>query len=335
VQKIVDVGSVHPTVVKALFGRIFPAAQRHIGDGSYGADWLKIWLKSRRVAHPDILALYLEQVANKDLHAFGLAEQAYAVLSDEEKLSALLRDYDVDHLQDVISALEAFEGDYPVESVVPASRVLLNLLPDLPEKPQGMMTFTDARLVVVRVVLRLLRQLPGPAEALSAVKEILPRVKSLSSKSQLVNIVGYREGVGHKLVAEADAALLEQELAAELQSAPPEELKDEAELLALLYGAKFWNGGAVIHVDPDQSDLFRALLLDARSAVLSQGFGSRAVRRTTRLQWDALVEILGSEENLKTAIDRLRQDDDEELVEVIALADKYLSGWRPDRFGDD
>ena len=335
VQSVVEAGSAYPVVIKALIKRIFPAGQRHIENNSYGSTWLKTWLKARRVAHPDMMALYLEQVANEGLKAFGLAEQAYAVLADEQELDSLLRSYDTDHLQDVIAGLEAFEGDYLTESVVPASRVLLNLLPDLPERPQGVMTFTDARLVVVRVVLRLMRQLSNPSDVLAAVKEILPAVQSLSSRAQLIDMVGHREGVGHKLVDEVDARALERGLIAQLKGAAPEKLMGESELTRLLYGAKSWDGGTVIRVEPGQMDLFRALLLDARNVVTSQNAGNRAVRRTTRLHWDVLVEILGDESNLSTAIDGIRGEDDAELKEVIELADKYLSGWRPPQFGDD
>lgn len=335
VQRLVDAGNARADLVRGLIRRLFPAAQRHIGDSHYGSDWSKTWLKARRVAHPDVLAAYLEQVANDGLQAFGLAEQAFTVLEDETALAVLLRSYDIEKLQDVVAALEAFEGEYPTTAVVPASRVLLNLLPDLPERPQGMFSFTDARLVVTRVVLRLLRQLQSPEAVNSAVQDILPSIASLSARLELITTVGYREGAGHKMVSEAHAATLERDLLKQLEAATPEGLASEQELLRLLYSPKFFDGGHVVRVDPADSALVRALLLDGRSVVRSQSMGSRAVRRTTRLHWDVLVEIFGDEDRTRHAIDAVRATEDDELKDVIALADRYLTGWRPSQWGDD
>ena len=61
--------------------------------------------------------------------------------------------------------------------------------------------------------------------------------------------------------------------------------------------------------------------------------GNRAVRRTYRLSWDALVKLYGGEDQLRAAIESVRSigESDEQLAETIVLADKYLTGWRPDR----
>jgi len=335
VVDIVEAGKDHPDVVRALIVRLFPAARRHIENNNYGSDWLHVWLKARRAAHPDVLAAYLEHVANDNMRAFSLAEQAFAVLDDEKKLDELFRDYDLAKLQDGVAALEAFQDEYPKESVVPASRVLLNLMPDLPERPQGMLSFTDTRLVISRVVLRLMRRLDSPEQVMQAVTEILPAVKALTPKLQLVSLVGHAEGIGHKLVTEADAKTLEQALKAEIETATPDQLAGEQELLRLLYTPSKWENGAVFHVDPTHTDLATAVLLDARSVVRSQTMGNRAVRQTTQLHWDVLVDIFGDEDNIKTAIDSLRDTEDQELKSLIDLADNYLSGWRPPSWNDD
>jgi hypothetical protein len=329
VENLIRAGPAYPALVKALIERIFPAAGVHIEVPLY-RDYevvAQAWLRERRVAHPDIMALYLEQVANRELRAFAVAERAYAVLSDEQELNRLLRSYDVDSLRDAMVALEAFDGEYPVESVVPASRVLLNLLPDLP--PEGPYdAFPGARRAVLDVVTSLIMRLFPRDRRLLAVQAILPGIKSLYAKAQLINKLAY-QGTGLKLVDEADAATLEHGLVAELQNAVPEHLKNEPDLLKLLYGAKFWDGGAVIEVDPAQSDLVRALLLDARTVFRYQTISGGVVWRATQLHWDILIEILAGEENLRSGIDGLRQVADAELMGTIELADKYLAGWRP------
>ena len=176
VDAVLAAGAQYPEVTKSLITRLFPGACRHIGNNSHGSSWLPQWLRTRRVAHPDVFALYLERVSNANLRAFSYAERAFAVLDDEVALEALLRECDANELEDVVRSLEAFESEYPVAAVVPASRVLLNLLPNMPERPRGMMSFIDARLVVVRVVLRLLRRLDSPEKVMEATSQILAAV---------------------------------------------------------------------------------------------------------------------------------------------------------------
>ncbi|MFF5079360.1 P-loop NTPase fold protein [Actinoplanes sp. NPDC000266] len=336
IEAIVAAGSRKPDVVKALIERVFPAARRHIGSNTYDSSWQPSWLRARRVAHPDVLALYLEQVSNDSMRAFSNAEKAFAVLDDETALNALLRTCEISELEDVVNALEAFETEFPTDAVVPASRVLLNLLPDMPERPRGMMTFVDARLVVLRVVLRLLRRLESPDSVMEAAGQILNEVPSFASRFELITIVGHREGAGHRLVTEADATGLEKQFREQLAAAPSSELAGEKNLLRLLYSPKFFGGdGEAVHVDPQDTQLTRSLLLDAQSLVRMQQMGARAVHKSVRLRWDALVEVFGGEPAVKEAVDALRAIADDDLKPTIELADKYLDGWRPSEWGDD
>jgi hypothetical protein len=95
-------------------------------------------------------------------------------------------------------------ADFGPEQAVPGALVLLNLMPELPERPGG---FFDLGVgsVVGRVVYRLVRSLKDPQAIESAVKDILPQVTTLSSKIALIDMVGHREGVGHRLVSEESA----------------------------------------------------------------------------------------------------------------------------------
>ncbi|MBQ1054496.1 AAA family ATPase [Micromonospora sp. C32] len=336
VDAVVAAGAQRPDVVKALIERLFPAARRHIGSNTYDSSWRPTWLRGRRVAHPDVFALYLEQVSNDGMRAFSNAEKAFAVLDDEDALDALLRSCETSELEDVVGALEAFETEFPIDAVVPASRVLLNLLPDMPERPRRTMTFVDARLVVVRVVLRLMRRLDSPDKVMEAAGQILAEVPSFASRLELITILGYREGAGHRLVSEADARVLEERFREQLMAAPSSILANEKGLLRLLYAPKFFgDGGDAVQVDPKNLPLARALLLDARSIVRSQQIGSRSVRTGVRLSWEPLVGLFGGEPAVKEAVDALRGTADDEMKPVIELADKYMAGWRPSEWGDD
>lgn len=323
-------------VVRAMIRRLFPAAERHVGGSDYGTDWKSQWLRERRVAHEDILRFYLERVAGKGLQAFTEAEQAWARMADRGEFDNYLRSIDPARLEDVIASLEAFEDQFNPEHVEPGTIVLLNLLPELPERQRGMFDLAP-ELVVKRVVYRLLRSLKNPDKVEAAVRNILRHLTTLSAMEQLINMVGYREGAGHKLVSEAAAKKFEGEWRSEVRSAPIDFLVKERQLLRILLLAKHEADPTEPPLDiPDSPSMTRALLRSARREVLSQSMGSRAVRRSTRLAWDALVELYGGGEILRERIEKLKATQQESADEqLLQLADKYLGGWRPNDFEDD
>jgi len=256
-------------------------------------------------------------------------------MADRVALEAHLRSVDRSRLQDVISSLEAYEDQFAPEHVVPGTIGLLNLLPEVPERQRGMFEL-DARLVVSRVTYRLLRSLKSPPAVEAAVRQILPEVKSLSAKLELVRDVGYREGSGHKLVSQAAAAEFERALRDEVRAASVDDLSKEPDLARLLFVVQ-------LEADPaeprltlaDAPKMTLAILQGARSEVRRQSSGSRAVRRLPRLAWDALIELYGDESTLKQRIESLKAAAPQGAEELLALADKYIAGWRPTEFGDD
>ena len=131
IDRLIEVAGDHTGVARQLVQHLFPAGHRHIGNIYYGPEWKSGWLKERRVAHEDILRLYLERVIGKGLQAFIEAEQAWARMADGEALDSYLRALDAERLQDVIWSLDAYEEQFAPEHVVPGSVVLLNLLSEI------------------------------------------------------------------------------------------------------------------------------------------------------------------------------------------------------------
>jgi len=335
IDRLITAAGSDAAVVRALIKRLFPAAERHVGGSHYGHEWKNQWLRERRVAHEDILRFYLERVAGEGLQAFTDAEQAWARMADRQKLDSYLRSIDLKRLEDVIASLEAFEEHFGPEHVEPGVIVLLNLLPELPERPRGMFDL-EPEVVVGRVVYRLIRSLKDPDRVETAIRNILPHLTTLSAKEQLISIVGHREGAGHKLVSEAAAKRFEKDWREEVRAATVEALINEKQLLRILLLAKREASPGEPPLDIDDSpSMTLALLRSARSEVRSQSVGSRAVRRSPRLAWDALIELYGNEEALRGRIEKLKATRPEGEDELLQLADKYLGGWRPSEFDDD
>lgn len=330
IDDLIKAGGEHEGVVRAMIERLFPAGLRHIGGSSYGRDWVGQWFQKRRVAHGEILRLYLERVASEGLKAMADAEQALTLLADREALDGYLRSLDAARLQDVIESLLTFEDEFAPEHVVPGTIVLLNLLPDLPKRQRGIFDL-DTRLVVTRVTYRFLRSLGDPAAVEAAVRQILPELKSLSAKLEVISDVGYRERVGHKMVSEIAAAEFERAWRDEVRSKPVVELANEDNLVRILLTAKRESTPSEDLLNLQTStQLTLAVLRSSQSEILSQPMGSRAIARSPQLAWDALVELYGDEATLRERIESLKAARPVGADELLELADKYLGGWQPE-----
>lgn len=331
VKALIESDPGHVEVVQAMIQRLFPAASRHIGGSHYASEWKKAWLRDRRTAHDEILRFYLERVVGEGLGAFNDASYAWKLMSDRDAFDGYLRSLDSDRLESVIAALENYETEFQPEQVVPGSVVLLNLLPELPDRPIGMFSF-GPRLVVGRVTYRLLRSLESPELISEAVREMLPQIAMLSSKLEVITDVGYRDGAGHKLVSEELATELERAWRDEVRLAAVEELVNDPDLLKVMLVAK---RGVMEGEQPfeiaDSPELTLAILSAGLTEVKSQLVGNRAVVRCFRLQWEALVEIFGSEEILKSRFESMKDATVPAPDGLVAEVEKYLGGWRPDQ----
>ena len=330
IDSLIEAAGTHDHVVRSMIKHLFPAAQWYIGGSPYGGEWRSEWIRKRRIAHADILRFYLERVESNGLLAFTDAEQAWTRLADRDALDNYLRSCDKTRWQDIIASLETYEDQFVQEHVVPGTIVLRNLLPDIPERPRELLGL-DTRMVVTRVSYRLLRSLKEPAAIETAVRQVLPELKSLSAKLSLLDQIGYRENVGHELVSKEAAAEFEKTWRDEVRSTSVDDLAKEYDLFVVLYLAKRESGPAEasLHIDGSPK-LTLALLRSARSEELSQTMGSRAVRRSPRLAWEALIDLYGDEATLRQRIESLKETHPEGADELLELASKYSCGWRPD-----
>ena len=139
VNGLIKAAGDHNRVVESMIRLLFPAGEHYIGVGLYSSSQKKEWLKEHRVAQEDILRLYLERIANKNLQAVMRAEQAWKYIADRNAFDNYLRSFDPSQLQDIIASLEIFERQFAEEHVVPGTVVLFNLLP-LPERQRGLST---------------------------------------------------------------------------------------------------------------------------------------------------------------------------------------------------
>ena len=337
-------------VVEAMIECLFPAGAqlRGMSDGdseSHANQDAAKHLTERRVAHEHVLRLYLERVVNPDLLAFHEAERALARMTDRDGFDEFIRSLERARWQDVVSNLCDLADRFRLEHVEPGIVVLLNLWPDMPERQSGSSVLgNDTRSIVRSTTYRLLRSLEDTAAVEAAVRRILPQVTSLYSKVELVLLVRHRENSGHKLVSETVAYEFENMLRHQIRAAPADGLAEERDPLRVLVFAKHYGWPTVEPFELDDSPkLTLALLRSTRWEAATASSGALTVALSPALGPETLVDLYGDKEVLETRINDLKSGFDtlkpwletrriplDETEQLLDLADRYLSGSRPD-----
>ena len=291
------------------------------------------------------MQLYFERLSGPDLLAFHDAERALARMPDRDRLNELIRSLESSRWQDVVSNLCDLADRFRPEHVEPGVVVLLDLWPDMPERPSSSSVLgNDARGTVRRATVRLLRVLDDAAAVEAAVPRILPEVKSISSEVELVLQVGHREKSGHRLVSETAANEFEKMLRNEITAASADDLAEERDSSRVLVFAKHYGRPTEESFDiGDSPKLTFALLRSVRGEMATGSLGSPAIRHSAVLDWERLIDLYGGEEVLEARINDLiarfeslkpwlqaRQISLDEAKNLLALAGRYLSGWRPE-----
>lgn len=319
-------------IVTSLITHLFPAGRQYMDNHSFGPDAANRWRAAHQVAHIDWLSLYLNRVAPSELDGFRDAEIILGALSRADELKERLNAIPPERLEDVLDALWGLASKYPIEAVVPASVILENLIPSIPDRPRsGMFDFNRPHILVARVVLQLLNKLERESDREAAVSEVLPQIDTLSSKHEFIQMVGHVEGAGHKLVGEDFAKKLESDLESEILSRPSPNPSREWDVARVYYFVTDRREAAALPELSD-SDLIRSLFNSAKSTSASQSMGSRSVHTQDVLWWDGLLKIMGSEDALRQAAETLRSVDG--TTPLLELVDRYLSGWRPKSWED-
>ena len=325
-----------PFVLKSVLDTLFPASPSPnrmlflVGEEAQ-------WRKDRRVACEEVWSTYLRQGLSEEALQTQQVQLLAAALTDADSLAELLDSLDARQTEEALERLEGYQNEYPVEAIPTAVPVLANRLHKLSRRitsPFGV----PPRVKGSRVILRLLRREPDQNRLVEVVTELLGRVNSLSGRLALIEMVGHRQNVGHKLVSEEQAKELENQLLHQLLAATTEELSSEWDLTPLVL--RFT--GFFDEVDRTQvlakvrehlaDDKFvLAFLLSATGEIVGTG-GTQ-----TTLPWDAMLEELGealTEAVRRLANSRLYYEMKEEEREVVDLAVRYSEGWRPPSIGD-
>ena len=324
-------------LMESVLETLFPTTQRLLGGVSFSTDSEGRWRRERRVASGEVFRTYLASGIEDDGVSARQVLEVFSALSEADRLANLFSSMDEQRLEAVIERLEDFQSEYPREAVSVAVPVLVSQMTRISDQPTESLFFSP-RVKVTRVVLRLLRRIEDPAALAGCIEEMLDHVDSLSGWLCLVEMVGYRENIGHKLVGDAEARGLEQQLVHRILDCTPEQLAEEWNLAALCCRPLAWLEG-------DDNEQFANSLQEhlAHDDFVITVLRTAVVYRFTDgnperdLFWDWLTEAFG--EGLVDAVRRVAaseayQSAGAEDRDTVALALKYAEGWRPKTLRD-
>ncbi|WP_374022048.1 P-loop NTPase fold protein [Mycobacterium sp. HNNTM2301] len=327
------------SVMTALVNRVFPLASHHLGgqqySGTFAGHWLSQWLIERRLAHGDLLGGYLEYKQPDIITDLANADLAFGYIEDAEELGNFLRSLTPARCASTIDALRHYEKRFAKAAVLPASTVLLNLMGELPKDENiGLFGLQPSDIAIIRVK-ELLRVIHSQNDAYDIVRGIMANVGPLSSQLELIRIAGNRLDFGGEgILTDEQTKELETEFSMAVGQATSEEFATEWGLLKLLSVLTLWGYDLPPCVlDFTSPLLHRRLLEQAQSGVQSVMVGNRAVYIATRLRWDDLKRVYGTEEAVGRGIDAAATTltgAADEFAPIVELAKKYLAGEMPD-----
>lgn len=280
------------------------------------------------MANREVLDIYLRRrVAPGDVPAREV-EDVFAAFEDPERLDSLLSGFDADQLERTLIRLQGYERDYPGVRPEVTIEVLTRHGQRLPRKHRHMGD-VGAPMELARVIYRLLRNLEPDRVAATVEAAHFP---DFSSRYEVIRMVGHREGSGHRLVEPERATRYERQLIEDLLSASAAAVAEESDLrglLALGFSLRETDVLAAI-ARWAADDSFLARLVGAHLRVsLSNTLGQVAVRRSTQLDWPALVAKVGQERLIQRIgeIDRawMHGNFDDDIVDAWEQAVRYAA----------
>jgi hypothetical protein len=334
-EKFIAAGGEHAAAVFSLCRLLFPASARHLGSNAatYSSSQLPVWRKERRVAHPEVLDLYLhKQLQAGALSASGM-DLIVAAMSDRSALEALLRDMRSHEIEDLLGRLEGYVTDVPLKAVLPACTVLLNLHPRLRTKRQGTLD-PGPEFGLDRLVLKLLGTVADTGDRTRIVEGLCSDVGPMMARLRLLRSVGRRPNPEtDRLIPAAESDRLYRQVCQQVRHVPAAQLATERYPLLLLEWALEEEPGNRAHIEEllDDDETARILLRDAIGELRSQDIGSGAVETFPVMQWELLRSVMGPNARIAEITDRVaaRFPDDAQAMTAVDLARKYLAGERP------
>jgi len=290
------------------------------------------YLRKRRVAYSEVMKVYLEQVLPDQLIAFANAERIYQLTDDDVALAHAFNAIVDDELEDVISDLGRFAGEYSKAGLINVIVEILGAMTRLPRHDDRSVFMPEARYNVTYTINKILEQYQrngGAVEA--AVDSIIPRLRSLSAKLELMLLVGHVPDAGRRLVSSSYAQQLQQQYEQDAAVTPIEQLVHEDKPLRVLIAPVYWGNRIAQTIDATAPlSVHYVVFKSAVGENRRQTFGSATVHRTPVLAWGELCGVYSDESTIEHVYNKMCEAPESDSADLLELIKKYLDGWRPE-----
>ncbi len=290
------------------------------------------YLRKRRVAYSEVMKVYLEQVLPDQLIAFANVERIYQLTDDSAALAHEFNAIVDGELEDVISDLGRFAGEYSEAGLINVIVEILGAMTRLPRHDDRSVFMPEARYNVTYTINKILEQYQrngGAVEA--AVDAIIPQLQSLSARLELMLLVGHVPDAGRRLVSSSYAQQLQQQYEQDAAAMPIEQLVHEDNPLRVLIAPVYWGSGIAQTIEVTaplavHDAVFKSAVYENRH----QSFESTHVHRTSVLAWRELCGVYSDESTIEQIYEKMYDELEEDSAELLELIKKYLDGWRPE-----
>lgn len=267
-----------------LLKRLFPETERYLGDPGAVGNSESEWRVARRVADPEAFDAYLYRRLPPGTLPARDVERTVRALADESQLNEIFDALDDEELRGLLDRLVHYEREFTPAAAVPAINAILKRVVPL---SGGFREMSGALLVQ-----RLLRGLEPKGVAAALEQVAFP---SLSSRYEVVRMVGHSDTSGHRLVSARDDARLEREICDEVLASTAEKLADEVDIGPLVSLAERLQGDRLRSLRSKwiRDDRFFVRLLTSYRITSIVGFANRP---SVQLLWPRAVEAFGETE---------------------------------------
>lgn len=290
------------------------------------------YLRKRRVAYSEVMKVYLEQVLPDQLIAFANVERIYQLTDDSAALAHEFNAIVDGELEDVISDLGRFAGEYSEAGLINVIVEILGAMTRLPRHDDRSVFMPEARYNVTYTINKILEQYQrngGAVEA--AVDAIIPQLQSLSARLELMLLVGHVPDAGRRLVSSSYAQQLQQQYEQDAAAMPIEQLVHEDNPLRVLIAPVYWGSGIAQTIEVTAPlAVHDAVFKSAVDENRHQSFESTHVHRTSVLAWRELCGVYSDESTIEQIYEKMYDELEEDSAELLELIKKYLDGWRPE-----
>lgn len=318
--------------LQALIENIFPAAEQYLSNHHYSYQFVKQWKKEHRVAHIVFLDLYFNKLENNELIIHNKTQQLFQAMDNSEKTKLLLNEFPKQIIQSILNNLIDYEEDFTFNHALNLIPYLFELQPKIPERERtSLFDIIDVNRTISILTYRLIKAV-DEEKRVELIKQLF-KDTNLTGQVEIINIIGYREGRGHKLLSELNVKQFENILCEKLMSISAEQLAECFNLILIYYFLEEQQKELPLDIWQSEKVAF-SLLKSAKTEMVRQHGNEVILRKEERLFWDTLEKIYSDENTLYEMIDRLNNNVEYQNEPILKLANKYRTGWRP-RDNDD